>query len=93
MERGEKKNWRQSLADMFELPHEIVLNLPRLTVVGNLHCYLENHRGVIEYTDEKVRISVNGGEIIIRGSGLVIRYLANEEIGVEGCINGVDYEF
>lgn len=90
---GGKKKWRQNLADLFELPREIILNLPRLTVIGNVQCYLENHRGVIEYTDEKVRVSVNGGEIIIQGGNLVIRYLANEEIAIEGNIETVNYEF
>lgn len=90
---GRKKKWRQNLADLFELPREIILNLPRLTVIGNVQCYLENHRGVIEYTDEKVRVSVNGGEIIILGGNLVIRYLANEEIAIEGNIETVNYEF
>ncbi|MBS3887239.1 MAG: sporulation protein YqfC [Dethiobacter sp.] len=85
--------WRQSLADLLELPREIVLNLPRLTVIGNLQCYLENHRGVIEYSSEKVRLSVNGGEVTISGSDLVIRYLGSEEVAIDGTINTVRYEF
>jgi len=85
--------WRQNLADLLELPREIVLNLPRLTVIGNLQCYLENHRGVIEYSTEKIRLSVNGGEVIISGSDLVIRYLGSEEIAIDGTIGMVHYEF
>ena len=36
---GEKKSskWRHSLAEMLELPQEIILNLPRITLIGNLH--------------------------------------------------------
>jgi sporulation protein YqfC len=90
--KGEKK-WRQNLADLFELPREIVLNLPRLTVIGNLQCYLENHRGVIEYTADKIRVSVNGGEVGIYGKDLTIRYMANEEIAIDGTIEGIRYEF
>lgn len=93
MDRKGEKKWRQNLADLLELPREIMLNLPRLTIVGNLQCYLENHRGVIEYTAEKVRVSVNGGEIIVRGRELVIRYMGNEEIAIDGSIESVDYEF
>lgn len=85
--------WRQNLADLLELPREIVLNLPRLTVIGNLQCYLENHRGVIEYSAEKIRLSVNGGEVMISGSDLVIRYLGSEEIAIDGTIGMVRYEF
>ncbi len=91
--RGRKKSWRESLADLLEMPREIVLNLPRLTLIGNLQCYVENHRGVIEYTGETVRIAVSGGELIVRGSGLTIRYFGNEEIAVDGEIAGLDYEF
>lgn len=85
--------WHQNLADLLELPREIVLNLPRLTVIGNLQCYLENHRGVIEYSTEKIRLSVNGGEVMISGSDLVIRYLGSEEIAIDGTIGMVRYEF
>lgn len=90
---GKGRKWRQNLADLLELPREIMLNLPRLTVVGNLQCYLENHRGVIEYTAARIRISVNGGEVIVVGEGLVIRYMANEEIAIDGSIAAVKYEF
>ncbi len=92
MGKAGKKKWRKNLADLFEMPQEIVLDLPRLTVVGNLQCYLENHRGIIEYTDERVRVSVNGGEIIVSGQSLVIRYLENEEIAIDGTILSITYD-
>ena len=90
--KGDKK-WRQNLADLLELPREIILNLPRMTMVGNLQCYLENHRGVIQYTSEKIRVSVNGGEIIVEGRELTIRYMANEELAIDGSIDSIYYEF
>lgn len=90
--KGEKK-WRQNLADLLELPREIILNLPRMTMVGNLQCYLENHRGVIQYTAEKIRVSVNGGEIIVEGRDLTIRYMANDELAIDGSIDTIHYEF
>ncbi len=92
MGRAGKKKWRKNLADLFEMPQEIVLDLPRLTLIGNLQCYLENHRGIIEYTDERVRVSVNGGEITVSGQRLVIRYLENEEIAIDGTILSMTYD-
>ncbi len=88
----EARSLQRSLADFLELPREIMLNLPRLTVVGTMQCLLENHRGVIEYTAGRIRISVTDGEIIITGDNLVIRTLAGEEIAVEGKISSVHYE-
>ncbi|MCR3922678.1 MAG: sporulation protein YqfC [Firmicutes bacterium] len=92
MDEKRSFKWRNRLADMLELPREIVLNLPRVTIIGNMQCYIENHRGVIEYTNERVRVSINSGELIVNGQDLVIRYMANEEIAVEGTIGGVLYE-
>jgi len=88
----EGKRWQQVAADFFDLPHEIILDLPRLTVIGKMQCLLENHRGVIEYTSERVRVAVNDGEIVIRGESLVIRCLASEEITIDGTICSIHYE-
>lgn len=84
--------WRTRLADALELPREIILNLPRVTVIGTLQCYLENHRGIIEYTGERVRVAIDSGELIIDGQYLVIRYLADEEIAVDGNITAIRFE-
>ncbi|HZK25252.1 MAG TPA: sporulation protein YqfC [Oscillospiraceae bacterium] len=84
--------WRDRLVDAMELPKEIILNLPKVTIIGNVQCYIENHRGVIEYSSERVRVAINSGELIVSGQDLFIRYMANEEIAVDGSINAVQYE-
>ncbi|NLZ38969.1 MAG: sporulation protein YqfC [Firmicutes bacterium] len=84
--------WRAHLADALELPREIILNLPRVTVIGSLQCYLENHRGVIEYTEECVRVAIDGGELIVDGQDLIIRYLADDEIAIDGHISAIRFE-
>ena len=80
------------LSDMFELPREVMLDLPRMTLVGNVQIYLENHRGVIAYGEEKIRIGVNNGEIIIKGRNLEIKNLMAEELLIKGKIESLDYE-
>lgn len=87
-----KGGLKEIFSDLFELPREVVLNLPRLTMVGNGQLYLENHRGVIAYDEYRVRVGVNDGEIIIRGRGLQLKNLLAEELLVKGIIEGVDYE-
>lgn len=87
-----KGELKEIFSDLFELPREVVLNLPRLTMVGNGQLYLENHRGVIAYDEYRVRVGVNDGEIIIRGRGLQLKNLLAEELLVKGIIEGVDYE-
>jgi sporulation protein YqfC len=54
VEKKEKaKRIEGSLADFFELPRDIVLDLSRLTLIGNRQIYLENHKGIVEYDERK----------------------------------------
>lgn len=80
------------IADFFELPQEIILDLPRITLVGNMQLYIENHRGVISYNQNEVRLSVNKGEVIIRGEGLQIENLLEEELLIKGMLESLSYE-
>ncbi|MGI6308307.1 MAG: sporulation protein YqfC [Dethiobacteria bacterium] len=92
-EFGEKKKkWSESLADFFELPKELLLNLPRVTLIGNVQLYLENYGGIIEYSDELLRLKIRGGEIIIKGKDLVIKNFFGEEIFIEGEIRSLEYQ-
>ncbi|MGI6318214.1 MAG: sporulation protein YqfC [Firmicutes bacterium] len=92
-ERGEeRKKWRENVADFFELPKDLLFNLPRLTLIGNIQLYLENYGGIIEYSEELLRLKVRGGEIIIRGKNLAIKNFFGEEIFIEGVIKSIEYQ-
>ncbi|KKM11057.1 sporulation protein [Clostridiales bacterium PH28_bin88] len=90
MEKRESKV-RRSVADLLELPHDIVMDLPKITLVGNLQVHMENHRGIIEYTTEKVRVSINTGEVVIDGRELVLRHILPDQIMVEGRVRAVTF--
>jgi sporulation protein YqfC len=92
MRRRKKGGFKEVIADFFELPQEIILDLPRITLVGNMQLYIENHRGVISYNQNEVRLSVNKGEVIIRGEGLQIENLLEEELLIKGMLESLSYE-
>lgn len=79
------------LARLLDIPNEIIYDLPKLTMIGNVQLYIENHRGIIAYAPDKVRISSTIGEIIITGYSLVIKNISREEIHVEGEIFSLTY--
>lgn len=78
------------LIDLLDLPPDVVLDLPKLTLTGDCQVALENHRGIIEYTPETVRLTTNRGEVRIHGIGLVIKSIAKEEILLAGRISGIE---
>ncbi|MEW6661588.1 MAG: sporulation protein YqfC [Bacillota bacterium] len=85
------KEIRHKVADLLEMPREVVMDLPKVTLVGNMQVLLENHRGIIEYSPERLRISVSLGEIIITGQGLVLRNILPDQIVAEGKVFSVSY--
>ena len=82
---------RGFLTDVLELPHDMVLNLPRVTMVGNIQLTLENHRGVLLYTSQCIRVAVDKGELAVTGQNLQIRSILQEEIVIDGIIGDVAY--
>jgi sporulation protein YqfC len=82
----------QRLAGILEIPQDIVLDLPRITMLGNKQLLLENHKGIIEYTPSLVRIKLEQGELIICGKDLTLGNLQVEQILVEGTVEEVKYD-
>lgn len=85
----DRKKKMEFLADYLELPKDLMLDLPRITLLGNLQLIIENHRGIIEYTKERIRISTSLGELLIDGEGLILRNIFPDEIAVDGKITSL----
>jgi sporulation protein YqfC len=82
----------QALAGLLEIPQDIVLDLPRLTLLGNKQLLVENHRGIVEYSDFLVRINLSQGMVSIRGADLVLCNLQSEQLLLEGTIASVSFD-
>ncbi|MCE5284673.1 MAG: sporulation protein YqfC [Pelosinus sp.] len=87
-----KKGKLQKLAGILDIPEDIVMDLPRITMLGNMQILIENHKGIIEYTSSIVRIKINKGTLLISGQNLTLGNLQMEQILVEGTVEEVKYE-
>lgn len=82
---------KKGIADLLELPRDIVLDLPKITLIGNLQLYIENHKGIIEYSSKMVRINTRAGILVVSGSKLVIKAIVVEEIIITGEIDRIEF--
>lgn len=73
-------------ARLFDLPPDVVFDLPRVTMIGNRQLYIENHRGVLHFAPDSLKLALSKGELEVRGSELVIRAILTEEVMIEGHI-------
>ncbi|MGI5838633.1 MAG: YabP family protein [Planctomycetes bacterium ADurb.Bin412] len=88
---GSGRRIKHSVARAFELPRDIMLDLPRLTIIGALQLCIENHRGIIEYTGETIRVNLSGQELSISGANLAIGSITEDEIIIEGSIESLRF--
>ena len=77
---------------LLDMSKDAVLHLPRISLFGNLQCCVENHQGVVQYTQEKIGLNAGRYRIYIEGEDLVITSLSADAIYVEGRIGQVQYE-
>jgi sporulation protein YqfC len=81
----------RSVAGFLEIPKDLILDEAKLTVFGREEAVLENHRGIIEYSTERVGISFPRGAVEIVGEDLVIKSLYPEELKIVGWIKGISF--
>ena len=78
------KKWGQYLRNWItknmELPQDVMMDLPRITMIGHLHIYIENHRGLITFSDKEIRLLLKQGQLLIKGKAFVIKTILPEEI-------------
>lgn len=83
---------KKKMAEVSELPKDVVMGMPVLTMTGQQELCIENYRGMIEYTDSVVRIQTKAGLIKVTGKGLQVAYYTNDEMMIYGQITGIEYQ-
>ncbi|HHW61346.1 MAG TPA: sporulation protein YqfC [Syntrophomonadaceae bacterium] len=90
--QGRKESFNKVLAEFLEIPKDLVLDIPKITLIGRNEFYLENHKGIIEYTSQRLRINLSRGFVEILGDQLEIRALYPEELYIAGQISGIRFQ-
>ena len=81
----------ETALERFGLPED-ALSGSRVIISGDKHLSIENHRGLLEYSDEMILVSLFKGRLCIRGRGLTIAAMERKSIVIKGKIYGIDLE-
>jgi len=87
-----KQKLIETFSRSFELPSEVTLKLLRITLIGSIHAYIENHYGLVIFSNEKLVLNVYQGRVHITGKNFVLKMMLEHEILLEGDIADVRYE-
>ena len=79
------------LAEGLDLPEEALGSL-LVTAVGRRRVLIENHRGIVRYSDVCLCLNDAGGSFSIYGSDIRIRVLGRHKLAIEGNIGSMEWE-
>ena len=81
----------EGVAELFDLPADVVAGLPRLELVGTRQLYLEHHTGLLAYSDTRIDANTPFGVLRVRGKRLTLLAMTGEELRIGGKIDGVEW--
>ncbi len=90
--RYDNESMLERAARKLDLPGEALAGMPKIEIVGNRRLAVENHRGILEYSDENIEINTQRAVIKVRGTELGIRSMNSETLLIEGFILSVEFE-
>lgn len=79
------------LCERLELPAEAA-GAAKLTVTDGKRALVENHRGLLEYDAEQIRVSTGRGQLILRGSDLTLSAMSGKELLICGKLQSAEWE-
>ena len=77
-------------AEALDLPGDVLAGLPHIELTGNRELRMENHKGILAYGGEEIRISGGKLESTVRGRGLELRAMNAGQLFITGTIQGVE---
>lgn len=86
-----KKDFREKFTEMLELPKEIVLDMPKLMMLGNGDLVIENYKGIVEYDEGLIRVNTTSGIIKVTGTDIFIKEITSENIMIYGNILALEF--
>jgi sporulation protein YqfC len=80
----------QQASERLDIPGQIMAGLPKVELTGFSKISIEQHKGILEYSDEVVTVAVSQGKIRITGKGLSIRLMNSVFLVVVGKLSNVE---
>jgi len=91
MDKYEKsQELRARMAELFDLPADLVAGLAHMELLGDRQFFLEGHEGILSYSDTQIDVSAGAVVVRVRGGGLELRSMTGRELRIRGRIDAVE---
>lgn len=83
--------FKSEVVDSLKLPKDIMLGAVIVNVTGQSEAFVENYRGIVQYTDDSIVLQTKTCLVTITGKSLKIDYYTNDEMKITGHIMNIQY--
>lgn len=88
---NKRMSFSGELAERLELPGEALGEL-KLSVTGDCRALVENHRGLLTCTEERISLRIRQGILSLTGVDLRIEAMNGRELLIAGRLYKVEWE-
>ena len=79
------------LSEKLNLPGEVLPGIGSVSIVGGRAAHVEGHRGIIEYSEQRIVLAMSRGKITLSGGNMTLRAMNGGELLVQGKIQSVEW--
>lgn len=78
-------------SERLRLPADLTRGELIMSFTGGHEVFIENYKGIVEYTDHKVLIAGRHSEVLLEGKDLTITYYTDDEMSIEGMFEHIKF--
>jgi len=82
---------KAKISETFNLPSSAIVGDPMIEWVGTNRLRIENHKGIVKYATNEIKINTILGTLLVSGQSLNIKSMIPEEIILTGRIEKLEY--
>ena len=83
---------KEFIAQKLDIPIEVMIDIPKIIITGNEEITIENHKGIVAFSENEIKVSSKKGIIKIQGNNFEIFYMGSNSLTINGEIRAISYE-
>ena len=80
------------LTESVKIPRDLVQKDSVISLSGNEEVWIENYKGILDYSQEQIVLLLKKGKIIFQGKQLLITFYTSEDMQIKGKISAIIFD-
>lgn len=86
------ENVKRVISEKLDISKDIILEVPKIIIIGKEEITIENHKGIIVFEKNIIRVKTKIKTIKILGENFEIIYIGESTLSIKGEFISIEYE-